>query len=341
MYSTDIELPTKEEINTWLDEQVEKKFIKDKKTWIDWQFNLNNSCKENDVYHQISNDESTIDENVAKHFHQCMNPKYVKLFYYTSASVACKIIKDGMLKGTDPYNTNDPFEFFPAGNRKLAIDKMDAQILCFSTKVTSAALWGHYAEQHKGVCFVFSIPLIAYFGSTNNNCHWRIASHKETKPIKNCLYMVEYCSDRWKFGFHPSESALCSKDVSWQWENEIRMICDASDCDYVDDENRKFYKFPMEYLESIICGVKNTNKDRLKYLCKCHVNREIVFDQCTYSQDKFEVYNTIVSDTYINMFPQTYYQNYFKSYNPFNNYINNSNIVNFEKENMQTIVSYY
>lgn len=33
-------------------------------------------------------------------------------------------------------------------------------MLCFSTSMTSASMWGHYADRHKGVCLIFDFPCV-------------------------------------------------------------------------------------------------------------------------------------------------------------------------------------
>ena len=79
-----------------------------------------------------------------------------------------KTIEDWSLKLTIPYETNDPFEFMPRCqnlnniiNKQILTAKNNPPgMLCFSTSMTSASMWGHYADRHKGVCLIFDFPCV-------------------------------------------------------------------------------------------------------------------------------------------------------------------------------------
>lgn len=92
----------------------------------------------------------------------------MKLYHFTSAHYLIPSILDNRLKLSTFNNLNDPYEVMPIMREdeknyasavlvRHHIQSMlkNTGILCLSEDITSTAMWGHYAERHKGVAYEF------------------------------------------------------------------------------------------------------------------------------------------------------------------------------------------
>lgn len=76
-----------------------------------------------------------------------------------------KSIESWSLKATYPDQTNDLFEFLPQEmndnpyyDEVVDVVRNNLVFISFSTKVSDCSLWGHYADQFRGVCMAFYFP---------------------------------------------------------------------------------------------------------------------------------------------------------------------------------------
>lgn len=97
----------------------------------------------------------------------------VRLFHFTSDLWAAENVKNRRLKLSFPNDVNDIFEFrpFDFGDEKQArlrrkawqdaIDNysMSQGFISFSESWAVPTMWGHYANNHKGVCLGFDLPI--------------------------------------------------------------------------------------------------------------------------------------------------------------------------------------
>lgn len=233
-----------EKIKEWL------KFSNRDKKWIAHNFCLS----EKDVDKWVEDGEAPSREH-EETLLQFMNPKVVDLYIYQPWEIAKKILREWRIKGTNPYRTNDIFEFLPAKKTYNDYTKHSShQVICFSRSVSSAAMWGHYADKHKGVCLVFSLPVTPH--NEPNYNHWRIEKLHEDF-LHNCLYNVLYKKNRVVFPdvfpfFNPKviEDLMITKDKSWFFEKEMRLLCLIKHASSTDDEGNIFFqKYCNIYLE--------------------------------------------------------------------------------------------
>ncbi|CAH6846320.1 conserved hypothetical protein [Vibrio chagasii] len=203
------------------------------------------------------------------------------LYKYMSFS-NLKYLLDGTIRFTQPKAFNDPFELLPeihlidsvdgfsldvtAPKREgtparltddfeskncndiVARDVLNAVndligILCLSRNPNSLLMWSHYADEYKGVVVEFD----------------------ETHEFFTGLFPVSYESNRPKIDFnllldssgHIRLSELCYKPQEWEYENEVRVARNLSDC----KPNGNFNGFdvhvmdiPLECVKTITMG---------------------------------------------------------------------------------------
>ncbi len=92
----------------------------------------------------------------------------MQCYYFTGAKYGVDNLKNKRLKVSNLNNLNDPFEMLCVKTEnkdvksKLTFAKNAVAqkfgILCFSGNWTNPVQWGHYAENHSGLCLVFEIP---------------------------------------------------------------------------------------------------------------------------------------------------------------------------------------
>lgn len=212
--------------------------------------------------------------------------QFMKLFYYMHAEYLESFLRTKELKLTDLSDTNDPFEVLPALAKKdmkgpfgaylsQAIMR-DTELLahsipmiasCMSRLVTSPALWGHYANCHKGVCLVFNCP-IHNLNEENEILSGIFHDGIEFRKVKYRNARMEMTAEQFNFtetGHFDAISymnAMTFKGMDWAWEQEYRFIFYYGDVD--DDAPRLtarngmyFTKAFFPYLEGIILGMKS------------------------------------------------------------------------------------
>ncbi|WP_365894676.1 DUF2971 domain-containing protein [uncultured Sphingomonas sp.] len=112
-------------------------------------------------------------------------------------------------------------------------------VTCFSSLPDSVLMWAHYANSHKGICFVF---------------------HERLDPNPWLAFDVKYEKDRpiiegtRTFDEQSFEDAVLTKAIDWEYEREKRMV------DYGSPPGHR--KFPPEVLCGVIFGAKMSTDDR-------------------------------------------------------------------------------
>ena len=113
-------------------------------------------------------------------------------------------------------------------------------VSCFSLDPASLLMWSHYADSHKGVCFIFEESL-----SVTNIFFAFDVEYTELRPsIELNEFLV---SD----GF---TKTVLTKGASWSYEREVRMF-----------EFRKPAgprSFPQHCLKGIVLGARSSAEDR-------------------------------------------------------------------------------
>lgn len=164
------------------------------------------------------------------------------LYRYMTWAAFESTIEQWALKATNPAHTNDITEFLPAFSHDYYIQKNALQYLkedivfiSFTKKMSCCAMWGHYAENFKGVCLAFCFPKAnirkVRYGKSR-------VEYSETSPNKNESFT----------------NIITTKSLSWRYENEYRLLIHSPLADIVYN-NMLLFQAPMKYLVGVILGV--------------------------------------------------------------------------------------
>lgn len=188
-------------------------------------------------------------------------PKTITLYQYMSWENVEKVFTDWALKATLPHHTNDPFEMMPAQGCHDMFDAVQEKnthncFLCFSHDLYSAALWGHYANSHHGVCLEFEFP-IEYMRGQNI-----IIQYARKKYL---LFKVQYKNER--FFYDPNQETAqwdfltelpglyARKDPSWSFEKEYRICERILNASFV-RQGMVFFRHPLQCLTKVFVGIR-------------------------------------------------------------------------------------
>ena len=169
----------------------------------------------------------------------------IVLYRYMPWDAFEKTISSWSLKATLASDTNDYFEFFPATSKEPELDdfaknytRENGAFLCFTTKMSNCAMWGNYADHFKGVCMAFLFP--------------------RTEPLKKVLYQHERINVGDINNHNKGEvmhRLLSTKDITWKYENEYRIIYEVKDAAEARD-GMLLYSEPMKYFTGVILGTR-------------------------------------------------------------------------------------
>lgn len=206
----------------------------------------------------------------------------IKLYQYLPWTYAEMSLSRWEMKATLPHYTNDPFEFMLSSDSdtmpKSCQERYnDMCLFCFSSSCTSAALWGHYGDAHKGVCLEFEFPLQGSLKEKNSGKGEITFAYLDV-PVKHkklyskgfpIVLKVQYRNQRYQwvspkvddintFGKRISIDCdfLATKDESWAFEKEYRIIDKITESSSVMDGN-VFFDWPLNYLKSIYLGIRS------------------------------------------------------------------------------------
>jgi hypothetical protein len=148
-------------------------------------------------------------------------------YHFISEEYALAAIEDQCLKLSLIDDLNDPFELFAADlpdaesrNEALKFKKHMAErvgILCFSKNWKNTLLWSHYADRHKGVALEFQIK---------DDVALPVQYSKNRYPID----LKGRKSRRKRVTKAETEGLWLTKFSSWEYEEEIRIICTKGEC---------------------------------------------------------------------------------------------------------------
>lgn len=144
-------------------------------------------------------------------------------------------------------------------NRLMDLVKPNAYMTCFSKTYSNSAMWGHYADNHKGVCLIFDHSLIDSFKENIIDVEGFYETQYSSKVIPlNFFLLIRYDDDHLDFWYKDSKNNkrcflydrrfnkdwikdygdLCKsiytkKTIDWIYEEEARAI--------IFDHNYQFY----------------------------------------------------------------------------------------------------
>ena len=122
------------------------------------------------------------------------------------------------------------------------------RITCGSYTPNCPVMWGHYADNHKGVCLEFKL-----FNEDGTNVF--IFSKEDKMQVSEVTYTdepIDILNMPLDEVRKLDVGLLSTKSERWAYEKEIRII----------GNEKEFLKFNRNSLVNIIFGCKSTKKDR-------------------------------------------------------------------------------
>lgn len=198
-------------------------------------------------------------------------------------------------------------------NRLMDLVKPNVYMTCFSKIYSNSAMWGHYADNHKGVCLIFDETLNDSFKkctsavdglfetqySSNIECinffllirydddhldFW----YKDSKTNKECfLYNMRINSEWIKQYNDICKSLYTKKTEDWEYEQEVRGIIFDHNYEFTSEQTRKIFYEPNK-LKGIIFGYNTSISDKLKVM-------EILRNKKSELDDNFKLYQAYFS----------------------------------------------
>lgn len=195
--------------------------------------------------------------------------------------------------------------------RLLELVRPNAYMVCFSYTHRNSSMWGHYADDHKGICLIFDeslefelkkfdesiigIKKIDYFNKSIpvnffefiriDEClaFWYIDGKKESKMYSKRL------DPQWFTNFSNLYELVYTRKYSdWKDEREARgLLMDYSD-KFKNKDTRKI-SYPRNLLKGIIFGVNTSEQDKIKILDILAKHREDLIPDFKVYQSYFDI----------------------------------------------------
>lgn len=200
-------------------------------------------------------------------------------------------------------------------NRLTDLVKPNAYMTCFSKTYSNSAMWGHYADNHKGVCLIFDHSLIDSFKENIIDVEGFYETQYSSKVIPlNFFLLIRYDDDHLDFWYKDSKNNkkcflydrrfnkdwikdygdLCKsiytkKTIDWVYEEEARAIIFDHNYQFYDDKTRKVFYVPNK-LKGIIFGHNTSISDKLRVL-------NILKNKKLELNNQFKIYQAYFSKT--------------------------------------------
>lgn len=182
-------------------------------------------------------------------------------------------------------------------DRLIDIIKPKAYMACFSRVSDNSAMWGHYADNHKGICLVFDEEVGKNLCNVCNDVEglYDVNYEKVITPI-NFFLLIRYSDERLDF-WYTNENNRCSlyderydsqwpihyaslcksiftqKTIDWNSECEVRALILDHQYKYDSTEKRKIH-YSKDILKGVILGVNMTEEDKVTLIREVKNNRE-------------------------------------------------------------------
>lgn len=152
----------------------------------------------------------------------------VRLYHFVNAKFGIENIKYRRLKVAFANQVNDIFEMRPFnfGDNEIgqkicdawgtAIDKhaMEQGFISFSEGWSVPTMWAHYADNHKGICLGFDLPIF-WKGETK--------LLDKVEYVENLRHLDERVLNDDKYNGQMVEFARKTKSCRWKYEQEWRV----------------------------------------------------------------------------------------------------------------------
>lgn len=168
---------------------------------------------------------------------------------------------------------------------------------CFMKECHNSSVWGHYGDNHKGVCLIFKsdnmsinlssaengrstykfekinyqhkFPEIDFFKSIGRLTAHRLKKDWYTDENGNSSYVAKSVLGNveiWRKKYWTTYNKIfLTKTKDWEYEKEYRLILSSTLSDYETKEER-LLNYDFKSLKGLIFGIKTTMKDKIKII---------------------------------------------------------------------------
>lgn len=153
--------------------------------------------------------------------------------------------------------------------KDLVDDGVLPRACCFSERKDSLLMWGHYAENHKGICIGFKSLSVGEFFVLPLDSDYALpffkVEYKDDKPPAINLLGISNPDDTRSI----VRDFYLTKFTDWEYEHEYRLLANIND-----REGNSVIKFQKDALESVTFGlkIKKDNAIRIKTIIDKYYN---------------------------------------------------------------------
>lgn len=163
-------------------------------------------------------------------------------------------------------------------------------VVCFSDTPTNSAMWGNYADNHRGICFVYNTETFngrEFMTFAAKPLEVRPVKYNEQVIEKNFFYMLRHVNflsaQDWLTGLDGKSKLLAADKVDgydedyrekfyhkltdWKYEREYRIFLPDEFYSYGNKITRNL-KYDLSELRGIIFGIRTTLDDKIRLLQK-------------------------------------------------------------------------
>lgn len=166
----------------------------------------------------------------------------LRLYYFTSAPIGLKVIREQRLRISRILELNDPFELecvdLRKRDRRKALRAWREEVhqlhglICFSRDWTNPVQWAHYADKHRGLCLGFDVQ-----------------GAEQVRYVASRLAWPDV------IGTDFMQKLLFTKYSHWSYEDEYRYFADLNE----HEDGNYFMNFSDEMkLSTVIVGSRCT-----------------------------------------------------------------------------------
>lgn len=191
-------------------------------------------------------------------------------------------------------------------------------VVCFSGRDNDSAMWGNYADHHKGVCLIYEtdennnmaiikknstihlkVKPVHYEGEMTERNFFETFGRLTFKEIESWLTGVDGVSsvldtfsdeEEWRKRYWEVFDAKTYRKIkAWEHENEYRLSLDNMFSEYNEPVNRNL-KYSPEHFKGLIFGMNISEYDKMrimeKLLTRADELKEFKFYQAEYDDEK-------------------------------------------------------
>jgi hypothetical protein len=178
------------------------------------------------------------------------------LYRFLPATAALRSLDSTALLTSQPAKLNDPFdcrpEFIDHGTRTEEEKVRLAQIflarrsemfgvLCFSRRWNHHLMWSHYADHHRGIALVLSLPDAPQL-------------HQIKYRRKRAVVDLDDIDVGGRHSVTGFEESFVIKPLAWRYELETRIVTRTEDLR--NEEGRHFHIFGTDVFQGAILGLR-------------------------------------------------------------------------------------